>query len=118
MAERQKCDGDLVGEVRCSVLGRALGFPGVVTELSSWRVRKHQLLKEGLGGTFCWREGLVWWPADGKECGELQGSGVTQILLPCLVRLPLLALCPGNPRGTLFWKQPLSSVKPSSCFSW
>lgn len=37
---------------------------------------------------------------------------------PCLVRLPLLALCPGNPLGTLFWKQPLSSVKPSSCFSW
>lgn len=35
MAERQKCDGDLVGEVRCSVLGRALGFPEVVTELRS-----------------------------------------------------------------------------------
>ena len=35
MAERGKCDGDLAGEVRCSVLGRALGFPEVVTELRS-----------------------------------------------------------------------------------
>ena len=95
-AERQKCDGDLAGEVRCSVLGRVVGF---LEWWLSWDLEdeKTWTSQRGAGRHCAGGKGFCGGLGMGKNEESSQEAGLTQTLLSLGIFPAWMGLAPACP---------------------